>query len=799
MKKTQTMLTAGRTGAAIHVTGIVQGVGFRPFVYNLAAEFGLTGWVRNTSAGVDIQVDGDAQEITNFAAALRNQAPALASIDQIDFQVKVPAGFVDFQILNSTPLPKSFQPISPDVSVCPDCLGELFDPADRRYLYPFINCTNCGPRFTIIHGIPYDRPSTTMAGFQMCTACAGEYSDPSDRRFHAQPVACPECGPSVWIEVGGQCHKLEQPPLVEAQRMLAEGRVLAIKGLGGFHLACDATNPAAVSALRCRKLRVDKPFALMMADLETVEENCHLDEVSRDLLTCRERPIVILRRKHGSAITPDVAPGQDTLGVMLPYTPLHYLLFTRIDGSSHNSPSPVLVMTSGNLSEEPIAWENEEARERLASLADGFLMHNRPIYTRCDDSVVRAAPRVVKDRDTSNGRVPQVGAYLLRRSRGYSPAPILLREAHPPILATGPELKNTFCLIRDRYALLSHHIGDLENYETLCSFEEGISHFESLFQVQPEYLAYDLHPDYLATRYALERSAAERVPAIGVQHHHAHIAACMAERQLPPDQDVIGIAFDGTGYGQDGAIWGGEFLVANYQAYRRLYHLDYALLPGGDRAVREPWRMALAWLLKAGIPWDEDLPPVAFGKLPLHEAANLLEVVRHQIESGFNAPPTSSMGRLFDAAAALIGLRQTVNYEAQAAIELEAQIDPGETGAYTFRIENGIVDPTPIFSGLVEDLRARRSIPTMAARFHNTITAMVCLVASEIRLSTGIDRVVLSGGVWQNMRLLSQSIQRLAGEGFDVVIHRKVPPNDGGVALGQALIAAYRIQGKESL
>ena len=783
-----------RTGAAIHVTGIVQGVGFRPFVYNLASRFDLTGWVRNTSAGVDIRVDGTPQAIDAFTTALRTEAPALALIDQLAVKQDYPLGLDDFQILQSAALPEEFQPISPDVSICPECLAELFDPLDRRYLYPFINCTNCGPRFTIIRDIPYDRPKTTMSGFEICPACAEEYSDPHNRRFHAQPIACPDCGPKIWLEFGGRKRESQNYAMAESRRLLAEGRILAIKGLGGFHLACDATNSDAVSELRRRKLRVDKPFALMMADLSTIDQHCMLSEAEIALLTGRERPIVVLSRKPGSEISPDVAPGQETLGVMLPYTPLHYLLFANLVDALNSSTRSALVMTSGNLSEEPIAWENAEASRRLSTLADGFLMHDRPIHTRCDDSVVRivSIPQVRPSRAVRETSTRSM--IFTRRSRGYAPTPILLRDEVPQILATGAELKNTFCLTRERYALLSHHIGDLENFETLRAYEEGIQHFERLFRVLPECLAYDLHPDYLATRYALERSDREDIPAYGVQHHHAHIVACMAEHHLPVDQTTIGISFDGTGYGQDGAIWGGEFLTANYQDFQRLFHLDYVPLPGGDRAVREPYRMALAWLFKADIEWEVDLPPVAFCAQYMKSDISTLGALRRQLESGFNAPPTSSMGRLFDAAAALIGLRQIVNYEAQAAIELEAQADTAESGSYPFNFTVDIVDPAPVIAGLVDDLRNGRSVPFMAARFHNTVAAMVCRVAEEIRRTTGFNQVVLSGGVWQNMLLLSKSIQLLEKGGFGVIVHRQIPPNDGGIALGQAMVAAHRFK-----
>ena len=759
-------------GASIHITGIVQGVGFRPFVYGLATRLALTGWVRNTSAGVDISVDGTRDSLECFLRALRDETPPLARIDEFQVIQKQPNGFSSFEIVHSQAIPEAFQPISPDVSICPDCLRELFDPNDRRYRYPFINCTNCGPRFTIIQDIPYDRPKTTMAPFEMCPACAAEYHDPLDRRFHAQPVACPDCGPQVWLETDGSPEQKAENAILETRLLLAQGKIVAVKGLGGFHLACDATNLEAVSELRHRKLRVDKPFALMLPDLETVEKHCALKDTERELLLSRERPIVILEKRPNSPIVAEVAPGQSTLGVMLPYTPLHYLLLERQPGYPE-----ALVMTSGNLSEEPIATDNSEARERLASLADAFLMHNREIHTRCDDSVMR----VLNPSQISSNR-HHTSMYPLRRARGYAPFPIRLPWKLTSILATGAELKNTFCLTRDHYAFLSHHIGDLENYETLRSFEEGVVHFERLFRVKPEAIAYDLHPNYLSTRYGLTRAEREGLPAVGVQHHHAHIAACMAENGFEGNKPVIGVAFDGTGYGDDGAIWGGEILLSDYAQYQRVYHLAYVPLPGGDKAIREPWRMALAWLEHAGLEWAEDLPPVRQDPLEL-------SVLRHQLQSGLNAPPTSSMGRLFDAISALAGVRQQVNYEAQAAIELEALADPDEVGVYPLEISDEVIDPTPLIQAAVMDLRRGLPVGKIAARFHNGLAGMVLQVCQRLRAHFGVTEVVLSGGVWQNMTLLTRAEALLGRAGFAVYVHRQVPANDGGLALGQAIIA----------
>jgi hydrogenase maturation protein HypF len=765
-------------GLRIHITGVVQGVGFRPFVYRLAHKLALNGWVRNSSAGVDIEADGPPEALVQFAYALEYEAPPLARIDSVQVEWRPANGFNHFEIIHSASSPAAaFQPISPDVSTCPDCLAELFDPADRRYRYPFINCTNCGPRFTIIEDIPYDRPLTTMASFTMCPACAAEYKNPLDRRFHAQPIACPDCGPQIWLEIDGQISARREDALQQARQLLKDGRIVGVKGLGGYHLACDAGQPAAVAELRRRKLRVDKPFAVMMADLAAVKLHCYVSDAEEALLTSTERPIVILQRRPDSTLAQEISPGQATIGAMLPYTPLHYLLLEPA-GDFPSGTAAALVMTSGNLSEEPIATRNDEARQRLGPLADAFLMHDRGIRTRCDDAVVR---------------VFQDQVYPLRRSRGYAPFPVKLPWPAPPLLATGAELKNTFCLTHGHYAFLSHHIGDMENLETLQAFEDGVSHLAGLFRVQPAAVAYDLHPNYLATRYALARAAREGLPAVGVQHHHAHIAAGMAEHGLTGDRPVIGVSFDGTGYGDDGAIWGGEFLIADYDGYQRLYHLAYTSLPGGDKAIKEPWRMALAWLHQAGLPWTESLPPVQYLLANRPEPQKQLQALEHQLQSGLNAPPTSSAGRLFDAMAALIGVRQTVNYEAQAAIEMEALLDPVEPGAYPFAIERTTVDPGPAVAAVVADLQAGLRPAQMAARFHNGMAQMVVDVCRRLRQEYGLNEVVLSGGVWQNMVLLNETNRLLDAAGFIVYTHRLVPANDGGLALGQAAVAAHQL------
>ena len=779
-------------GLRVHITGIVQGVGFRPFVYNLATRHNLKGWVKNTSAGVDIEVDGEQESLGLFLQQLRDEAPPLSRIDEFSAAFKPANGFRSLEILHSEAVEGAFQPISPDVAICADCLRELFDPNDRRYLYPFINCTNCGPRFTIIKDIPYDRPKTTMASFPMCPDCEREYKDPADRRFHAQPVACPVCGPNVWLE--NRSDDFSRPGattnneegIQEARQLLSQGKILAIKGLGGFHLACDASNPQAVTELRNRKLRVDKPFAIMMPDIESIENHCLVSGSERELLLSPARPIVLLKRKAESNIVREVAPNQDWIGVMLPYTPLHYLLFADKDPQF-----TALVMTSGNFSEEPIATGNDETRERLSRLADAFLMHNRAIHIRCDDSVVRIfddGPLTIDYEQSSLVHRP-LAIYPIRRSRGYSPFPVKLPMDAPQILAAGSELKNTFCITNRNYAFLSHHIGDMENYETLRSFEQGVEHFEKLFRVTPQAIAYDLHPNYLATRYALERAEREGIPAIGLQHHHAHIAACMAEHGLDGAQPVIGVAFDGTGYGEDAAIWGGEVLIADYKSYQRRFHLEYFPLPGGDAAIKKPARTALALLWSLGLDWDPDLSPVA------GFSAEDQDTLRAQLEKKINSPRTSSMGRLFDAAAALAGVRQTVNYEGQAAIEFEALADPAEGGTYRFGLEQDQVRVRTAVEALIHDLSEGVSVSKISARFHNGLAASVLEICSRIRSETGIGEVALSGGVWQNITLLGRTLSLLKRDGFRVYLHREVPTNDGGLSLGQAVIAAARMRG----
>ena len=784
----------------IHITGIVQGVGFRPFVYGLAIRMNLVGWVRNTSAGVDIEIEGTEDQLAVFVHALKNENPPLSKIDSLTKHDCLLTGFSKFEIFHSEPIPGAFIPISPDVSVCDDCLREMFDPTDRRYLYPFINCTNCGPRFTIIEDIPYDRPKTTMAQFELCRACRTEYEDPLDRRFHAQPVACPDCGPQVWLEYNDKSTMIKphQNAIADAKVLMREGKILAIKGLGGFHLACDATNSMAVAELRRRKLRVDKPFALMMPDIETVEQNCNISIYEREMLLSRQRPILLLDKKTGIFIAPAVAPNQKTLGVMLPYTPLHYLLFSQPGKSKTETELSALVMTSGNLSEEPIAYTNEDARDQLSSLADAFLMHDRDIRTRCDDSVYRVIN--CNSFDTDEERSPsKFTTYPLRRSRGFAPNPIQLSWKNAPqILATGPELKNTFCLTKDNYAFLSHHIGDMENYETLQSFQTGIHHFEQIFRIEPEAIACDMHPNYLSTRYAQDRAHSTGLPIVYIQHHHAHIAACMADNNLSGNRPVIGVSFDGTGYGDDSAIWGGEFLLADYAGYQRFAHLKYSPLPGGDTAIRKPARIALAQLWQAGLEWSEDLMPIKF------LCGDDLTLLRSMLENNINCPLTSSIGRLFDAVSALVGVRGEINYEGQAAIELEVIADPDLNDQYSFEFvnlhnsQNGsdlnpiLLDTAPIFHEIISDLNKGIPIPTISGKFHNGIADGVARMCEIMRQEYNINEVILSGGVWQNRLLLNKTLSLLERSKFSVYIHQQVPANDGGLALGQAAIAIWQ-------
>ncbi len=756
----------------ILVQGIVQGVGFRPFIYGLALRLELAGFVLNDSNGVTIEVEGSPESLDKFQAALRNDLPPMARVDSIAAKIIPARQETGFKIVHSHSGGEKHALISPDTATCPDCLRELFDPADRRYRYPFINCTNCGPRFTIVQDVPYDREKTTMRPFPMCPACQAEYENPLDRRFHAQPNACPVCGPQVRL-----MDKTGQPlevagPIEAAARQLAGGTILAIKGLGGYHLACNAFNAEAVDRLRSRKRREAKPFALMVQDLATARQLCYLDPAEEELLQARQRPIVLLRQRTGSGLVPGIAPNYHTLGVMLPYTPLHYLLLTAFKVAAGEDRLAALVMTSGNLSDEPIAYKDGEAGSRLAGVAEGWLTHNREIHMRCDDSVARVL-----------AGSPQ----FFRRSRGYAPEPLRLAEKFPmPVLACGGHLKNTFCLGKERQAFVSHHIGDLENLETLTSFKEGIEHYKRLFGIAPRAVAYDLHPDYLATRYALDLGLAHK---IGVQHHHAHIASVLAEHGLTGP--VIGVAADGTGYGGDGTIWGCEIMLASLLKFERLAHLAYIPLPGGDQAVRQPWRVAASLLSQLYGPSFLDLD-IPFVKTLDRARWKALE---QMITKGVNSPLASSLGRLFDGVAALVGLRNEVVYEGQAAIELEAIALPVDR-AYPFALKEGqplILDVGEMLRAIIKDLKEGVPPPIVAGRFHLTIAELLVAVCRVARDYTGLNQVALSGGVFQNRLLLELLLERLEELNFTVYRNRIVPPNDGGLSLGQAAVAAARL------
>ncbi len=751
--------------ARINVRGVVQGVGFRPFVYQLAVRRNLRGWVRNTSEDVKIEVEGEAGDIESFLDGLRTQAPPLSHIEDITATPGPPAGYEKFEIRQSIAEAGKYQLVSPDIATCPDCLREIFDPANRRYRYPFTNCTNCGPRFTIIADIPYDRPNTTMKAFRMCPECQREYDDPLNRRFHAQPNACPACGPQLEL-VDDEGKKIACNDIInKTGELLREGKIVGVKGLGGFLLACDATSERAVNRLRQRKNRPAKPLAVMVADLDEVRRHCEVTNAEARLITSPGSPIVLMKWRGESPITKAVAPGLKYLGVMLPYTPLHHLLL-RETGRP-------LVMTSGNLSEEPIARDNDEALRRLNGIADSFLRHNRDIYARYDDSVM-----IVENAE------PQ----FVRRARGYAPYPIHLPYQSRQILACGAEEKNTFCLTRDNYAFISQHIGDMENIETLEHFSNSIELYQRLFRIKPEIIAGDMHPEYLRTKYAIELAEKEKLRLVPVQHHHAHIASCLADNGLKGT--VIGVCFDGTGYGTDGHIWGGEFMIADYKKFKRMAHLEYLPLPGGALAIKKPDRTATGYLMALGLE-DRELPPFK------HMEKTELEIIKRQIENNINAPLTSSMGRLFDAVAALIGVGGVIQYEAQAAIDLEkcASEASDEDQTYPFSVskQNGlsVIKVHDLLAAVISDWQAKIPKAVIARRFHNTIAHMILELCQTISAKTGITGVVLSGGVFQN-RLLSRKAKALVeSAGLRVYTHRQVPCNDGGISLGQAVIANF--------
>ncbi len=815
----------------VRVGGVVQGVGFRPHVYRLARELDLGGYVLNDERGVLLEVEGGSLAVERFLERLVAEEPPLARIERVSRETVPAMGATVFEILPSVHAGASEALVSPDIATCAECLVELDDPRDRRYRYPFINCTDCGPRFTITIDVPYDRPLTTMAGFVMCELCRAEYEDPGNRRFHAQPNACPLCGPRarlLWPD-GAECLRaggargpdgtsghLSEDPLRAAAQALVDGLIVAVKGVGGYHLACLASSREAVRALRERKHREDRPFALMARNVAVAGELAHLNARARDALEDRARPIVIAPRRAGARVADAVAPHSSDLGVMLPYTPLHHLLLADVasamgksaGGASGSVVSDVpvaLVMTSGNVSDEPIAYADEDAITRLAGIADVFLAHDRPIHMRTDDSVVRAM---------------SVGAPMpTRRSRGHVPAPIGLPVPAPrPMLACGAELKSTFCVARGERAWVSHHIGDLKNYETLRSFREGVEHFQRLFAVTPEVVAHDLHPDYLSTGYALEREGLE---PLAVQHHHAHLAACLAEHgETGP---AVGAVFDGSGYGDDGTVWGGELLVGGLRDFERVGHLRAVRLPGGDRAVSEPWRMACAWLAEAQ--GGEGPPPIPdslagsmSGESPSLPGALAANVGRraspHQDLSAVTvtperwetiarlarselAPLTTSAGRLFDAIAGLCGLRTAVTYEGQAAIELEAAVDRFEWGEYAIALEDrdGMLelDPRAAVVTIVRERAEGVPVGVIAARFHIGLARATALACEQLAGARDLGLVALSGGVFQNRVLLELTIAELTRRGLRTLVPERLPPGDGGISYGQAAVAAARL------
>ncbi|HEX5435759.1 MAG TPA: carbamoyltransferase HypF [Gemmatimonadaceae bacterium] len=760
-----------RRRARVRVEGTVQGVGFRPYVYHLAGSLMLGGFVRNDARGVLTEVEGPPLAVQRFLERLPVEAPVLAGIEHVAVEELTPCGDECFRIVESDDSTPPAALVSPDTATCDACLAELFAPADRRFRYPFINCTNCGPRFTIVRGIPYDRPLTTMADFTMCDQCRAEYDDPDNRRFHAQPNACATCGPRVRLvdRAGAAVMGAAARDAVDAAaRALNRGAIVAVKGVGGFHLACRADHGEAVRRLRARKHREDKPFALMAGDLAAAHRLVRLDVEEERLLTGRARPIVLARRQRDARVADEVAPGHRDLGVMLPYSPLHHLLLADT--------GVPLVMTSGNVSDEPIAYRDADALERLAGIADLFLLHDRPIHTRTDDSIVRVV-------SLGGRRTP----LMVRRSRGYVPTPLKMPvHAEQPLVAYGGELKNTFCVVRGERAWVGHHIGDLENYETLRSFEEGIAHLEGLFAIEPRVAAHDLHPDYLSTKVALE---ARELEPVGVQHHHAHLAACLAEHG--EEGPAIGVIFDGTGYGADGTIWGGELLLGGLTGFERIGHLWPVRLPGGAAAIREPWRMACAWL--AAITDGEPPRPAT---LEARVDAERWRAVARLARSGVASPMTTSVGRLFDAVAALCGLRTEVTYEGQAAIELEIAVDARDEGCYPMPVriarQELLLDARALIRAVVRDVSAAVPVSNIAARFHHGLlhaAIHACgLAAQRRRVST----VVLSGGVFQNVLMLEGMAAQLEQRGLRVLVPERLPLNDGGISFGQAAIAAAR-------
>jgi hydrogenase maturation protein HypF len=750
-------------GRRVRVSGTVQGVGFRPFVHRIATGLGLAGWVGNDAQGVVLEVEGPGEAVAAFLSSLERDAPPLAVVEQIDIGVLEVTGHRGFDIVTSAHDGGARQlTVPPDTATCDACLAEVRDPADRRYRYPFANCTECGPRFTVVTGVPYDRPRTTMAPFPLCGDCDREYHDPADRRFHAQPVCCPACGPTLrLLDAAGTPLAAGDAALAAAVERLAAGDVLAVKGLGGYHLAARAADEAAVAALRSRKHREDKPFAVLAADLDGARVLAEVDDAEAALLSGPRRPIVLLRRRAGAPLAAAVAPGNRWLGVLLPYTPLHHLLVDDL--------GEPIVLTSGNVSDEPISYVDADALERLAPIADAFVTHDRAIATRVDDSVAR---------------VMRGAPLVLRRARGFVPEPLSQPvEFRRPVLAVGAELKSTVCLAAGHRALVSHHLGDLENYETLRAFTEAIDHLQRLLDVRPEVIAHDLHPEYLSTKHALEQ---EGVALSAVQHHHAHVASCMADNGVAGP--VIGVAFDGLGYGDDGTLWGGELLVADLTGYQRAGHLAPIPLPGGAAAIRSVWRMAAAYLDGSGGDAGADLAVAA------RNAAQWDRVLA-MARAGVASPLTSSAGRLFDAVAAIVGVRDEITYEGQAAIELEQLADPAEPGSFPLPVDDGervVLRGADLVAAAADAVRSKVAPARVAMRFHRGLAQGTCAAVRAIAARTGLRTVALSGGVFQNVLLLDAVAGGLEAGGFEVLVHRRVPPNDGGISLGQAAVAGAR-------
>jgi hydrogenase maturation protein HypF len=747
----------------IRVRGTVQGVGFRPFLYRRASELGLTGWAGNEGGDVVVEVEGRGSALDELIRAIRKRPPPLAAVETVEVASLAPVHDTGFRILASTAGSDPDLRVSADVAPCQACLAELADPGDRRYGYPFVNCTDCGPRYTIVESVPYDRPATTMARFAMCPACQEEYDDPADRRFHAQPNACPECGPRLAWKGPGE-PATGTAALAAAVACLAGGGTIAVKSVGGYHLACDATDPVAVAALRTRKHRPHKPFAVMVRDVTAAEALCHLDPAAREVLASPRRPVVLAPRGAGAGVADEVAPGLPELGVMLPPSPLHVLLLAAVDRP--------LVMTSGNLSDEPVACDDGEAQERLGPLVDGILGHDRPIAVRADDSVVR----------TAGGRLQ-----VLRRARGWVPQPLRLPvPADRPVLAVGAQLKSTVALARGGALVLSHHLGDLQHWATSAAFDQAVAHLTRLARVQPAAVVHDLHPDYRSTAWARDSG----LPLVGVQHHHAHVAACLVEHRRT--EPVLGIAFDGLGLGSDGTLWGGEFLIADLAGFRRVGHLAYAALPGGDAAVRQPWRTALSWLHRGlGEDVAARLGPELDPRWP-----GVLSLVR----SG-RSPETSSVGRLFDAVAALLGVRSQVSYEGQAAVELEAlarTVDSARAPVYPLQVTDGVLDPGPLLDAIVRDRRNGIPAGRIAAGFHAGLAASTAQLACGLAGRHGIDTVALTGGVFQNAHLTDLLTRHLHRAGLRVLVHEQLPCNDGGISAGQAAVAAARRERPEA-